>query len=75
MENTVKSLSACMLRALPSNGRCLQRHCLATGLYATVLFNHRETVYWLLIFSISYLKTSSVSRTFANNIDGKMANK
>jgi Ni,Fe-hydrogenase III large subunit len=26
-----------MLRALPSNSRCLQSHCLATGLYAIVL--------------------------------------
>jgi hypothetical protein len=27
----------CMLRALPSNGRCLQNHCLAMGLYTTLL--------------------------------------
>jgi hypothetical protein len=38
-ENTVFILlSACMLRALPSNGHCLQSHCLATGQYATILF-------------------------------------
>jgi hypothetical protein len=30
-------LRACMLRTLPSNGRCLQSHSLATGLYATLL--------------------------------------
>jgi hypothetical protein len=37
IENTVLLLScARKLRALPSNGRCLQSHCLATGLYATV---------------------------------------
>jgi hypothetical protein len=30
-------LRACMLRSLPSNGRCLQRHRLVTGLYATIL--------------------------------------
>jgi hypothetical protein len=29
-------LRACMLRALPCNGRCLQRDYLATGLYATI---------------------------------------
>jgi hypothetical protein len=29
-------LCACMLRALPSNGRCLQSHRLATCLYATI---------------------------------------
>jgi hypothetical protein len=37
-ESTVFSLFlACMLWALPSNGRCLQSHRLATGLYATIL--------------------------------------
>jgi hypothetical protein len=37
-ENTVLLLlRACMLRALPSNGRCLQSNRLATGLYAKVL--------------------------------------
>jgi hypothetical protein len=30
-------LHACMLRALPSNGRCLHSRRLATGLYATAL--------------------------------------
>jgi hypothetical protein len=30
-------LRACMLPALPSNDRCLHSHCLATGLYATIL--------------------------------------
>jgi hypothetical protein len=30
-------LLACMLRTLPSNGRCLQSHLIATGLYATLL--------------------------------------
>jgi hypothetical protein len=34
-------LRADMLLALPSNGRCLQSHCLATGLY-TMLLRHRE---------------------------------
>jgi hypothetical protein len=29
-------LLTCFLWALPSNGRCFQSHCLATGLYATV---------------------------------------
>jgi hypothetical protein len=29
-------LRACMLRALPNNGRCLQTHRLATGLYVTL---------------------------------------
>jgi hypothetical protein len=38
IENTVLLvLYAFMLRALPSNDGYLQRHCLATGLYATVL--------------------------------------
>jgi hypothetical protein len=37
IENTVLVLSyACMLRTLLNNGRCLQSHCLATDLYATV---------------------------------------
>jgi hypothetical protein len=30
------SILACMLLALPRNGRCLQSRCLATGLYATI---------------------------------------
>jgi hypothetical protein len=38
-----------MLRALSSNGRCLQIHCLATGLHATV--------WWLLIFPSTCLGT------------------
>jgi hypothetical protein len=29
-------LLACILRALHSNSRCLEKHCLATGLYATI---------------------------------------
>jgi hypothetical protein len=29
-------LSACMLRTLRNNSRCLQSHCLATDLYATI---------------------------------------
>jgi hypothetical protein len=32
-------LLVCILRLLPGNGRCLQSHSLATGLYATVYFN------------------------------------
>jgi hypothetical protein len=37
IENTVLILlHTCMLRTLPSNGRYLQIHCLATGLYATL---------------------------------------
>jgi hypothetical protein len=37
IENTVLlSLRACMLRAIPSNGSCLQSHCLEMGLYATL---------------------------------------
>jgi hypothetical protein len=39
IENTLLLLLACMLRALPSNGLCLQSHCLATGLYVTILYN------------------------------------
>jgi hypothetical protein len=36
-QNTVLLLfRVCMLRALPSNGRYLQSHCLATGLYAII---------------------------------------
>jgi hypothetical protein len=35
-------LCACMLRALPSFGRCLKSHRLATGLYATISFSGRE---------------------------------
>jgi hypothetical protein len=41
IENTVLLLlHACMLRALASNGRCLQSHCLATDLYATIYCLH-----------------------------------
>jgi hypothetical protein len=37
-ENTAPALlSACVLWALSSNGRCLQIHCLATGLHAIIL--------------------------------------
>jgi hypothetical protein len=37
IENTVLLLPrACVLRTLPSNGRCLPSHCLATGLYITI---------------------------------------
>jgi hypothetical protein len=35
-------LHACMLRALPSDGRCSQSHRLATGTYATILFKHER---------------------------------
>jgi hypothetical protein len=44
-ENTILLLlRACMLRALPSNGRCLKSHRLAMSLYATVFkhFNRRR---------------------------------
>jgi hypothetical protein len=38
LHNTiVLLLRACMLRALPSNGRFLQSHRLPTGLYAVIL--------------------------------------
>jgi hypothetical protein len=43
---TILLLRACMLWTLPSNGRCLQSHCLATDLYATVYntrYNIKET--------------------------------
>jgi hypothetical protein len=33
-------VASCMLRALPSNGRFLQNHCLVTGLYATLLLSY-----------------------------------
>jgi hypothetical protein len=35
--SVVLLLHACMLRALHSNDRCLQSHCLATGLYAVII--------------------------------------
>jgi hypothetical protein len=42
-------LRAYMLRALPSNGRCLQSHRLAAGLYATIYFSisqyYSHTIY------------------------------
>jgi hypothetical protein len=34
-----------VLRALPSNGRCLHCHCLATGLYATIPILHNVEWY------------------------------
>jgi hypothetical protein len=41
LHNTiVLLLRACMLRALHSNGRCLQSHRLIRGLYATILSSH-----------------------------------
>jgi hypothetical protein len=36
-------LRVCMLRALHSNGRCLQSHGLATGMYTTILITLRGT--------------------------------
>jgi hypothetical protein len=37
LHNTVVLLlRACMLRALPTNGRCLQSHLLATGVFVTI---------------------------------------
>jgi hypothetical protein len=50
-ENTVVLLlHVCMLYALPSNGCCLQSHCLAMGLYTTINFyvycqNHTKHIY------------------------------
>jgi hypothetical protein len=38
---------ACMLRTLPINGRCLPSHCLATGLYATILISCHVLLYSL----------------------------
>jgi hypothetical protein len=38
IQDIVLLLCACMLRALPINGRCLQSHCLAMGLHTTVSF-------------------------------------
>jgi hypothetical protein len=38
IQNTVLLLRACILQTLPSNICCLQSHCLAVGLYATVWF-------------------------------------
>jgi hypothetical protein len=34
----IESTALLLLRALPSNGRCLQSHRLATGLYATIFY-------------------------------------
>jgi hypothetical protein len=36
IENTVILLHACTMQTLSTNGCCLQSHCLATGLYATI---------------------------------------
>jgi hypothetical protein len=44
-----------MLRALPSNGRCLQNHCLAKGLYATILLGGSH-VNMTLVAKIGYGK-------------------
>jgi hypothetical protein len=53
IENTVLLLSrACMLRALPSNGRCLLSDCLATGLYVTIL-----SISWCLGRNLSLQRT------------------
>jgi hypothetical protein len=58
-------LLACMLRALPSNGRCLQSHYLAKGLYATIWWEV-ITIYmgWVcIVFSVScteYYKFSKI---------------
>jgi hypothetical protein len=38
-------LRAFMSWALPINGRCLPSHCLATGLYATILFTAKMTFF------------------------------
>jgi hypothetical protein len=37
-------LRACLWLALPSIGRCLQSHCLATGLYATIPYRDNEHI-------------------------------
>jgi hypothetical protein len=41
-------LCACMLRALPSNSCCLQSHCLAASLYATI-YSHVPTSHLLIL--------------------------
>jgi hypothetical protein len=40
--HVVLLLRACMLQVLPSNGRCLQSHRLATGLYATIYLQAQQ---------------------------------
>jgi hypothetical protein len=61
-------LRTCVLRTLSSNGRCLQIHCIATGLYATILIlcwrcsevqlNNlsRSTKYWTSQMDIYIIK-------------------
>jgi hypothetical protein len=44
IENIVLLLRACMLRALPCNSRCLQNHCLVTGLYAKICIKFNDDV-------------------------------
>jgi hypothetical protein len=36
----IENIVLLLLRALPRNGRCLQSHCLAMCLYATILSSH-----------------------------------
>jgi hypothetical protein len=42
-------LRVCMLRALPSNGRYLQSHRVAMGLYAAIFLHHFRTATVVLI--------------------------
>jgi hypothetical protein len=56
IENTVLLLSrACMLRALPCNGRCLPSHCLAAGLYATFV-NRSADMQFMSVYLVAVTK-------------------
>jgi hypothetical protein len=67
IENTVPVLlAACVLRALCSNGRCLQIHCLATGLYDTIFYTIPGRAFTDLHLSLNHILYNSGHVTFAD---------
>jgi hypothetical protein len=65
LHNPVLLLCARMLRALPSNGRCLQSQLLATGLYATQYIRIQFIPHWKRVTSL--LQSPAVGAVQRNN--------
>jgi hypothetical protein len=72
IENTVLVLlAACVLRALSSNGQCLQIYCLSTGLFARIYTFYVRRYMFSLTGSSSgntLFKESTALCTFVNSI-------
>jgi hypothetical protein len=56
-------LRECMLRALPCKDRCLRSHCLATGLYATILIYNVTPQWWKYVIIRLLSAQSDSART------------